>query len=117
MRNKAISIAYKNIIKNALQYIYEGGNHESQKGIDILLSISKILGEYKVNRILELFAYNPDNDEYPEFMFIDDGLLIEISGPDEYVVDSSTSPIHYMNDELDEDELVNSIDEILFPSI
>lgn len=117
MHDKAISILYKDIIKNALQYIYEGDNHESQKGIDALLALAKILGEYKVNRILELFAYNPDNDEYPEFMFIDDGLLIEISGADEYVVDSSTSPIHYMNDELDEDELVNSIDEILFPSL
>ena len=117
MHDKAISILYKDIIKNALQYIYEGDNHESQKGIDALIALAKILGEYKVNRILELFAYNPDNDEYPEFMFIDDGLLIEISGPDEYVVDSSTSPIHYMDDELDEDELVNSIDDILFPSI
>ena len=117
MRNKAISIVYRDIITNALQYIYEGDNHESQKGIDALTALAKLIGEYKVNRILELFAYNPDNDEYPEFMFIDDGLLIEISGPDEYVIDSSTSPIHYMNDELDEDELVNSIDEILFPSI
>ena len=117
MHDKAISILYKDIIKNALQYIYEGDNHESQKGIDALIALAKILGEYKVNRILELFAYNPDNDEYPEFMFIDDGLLIEISGADEYVVDSSTSPINYMDDELDEDELINSIDDILFPSI